>query len=421
MYQKVVLENGTRIAVEEMPGVRSVSIGIWVGTGSRYESPDEAGISHLIEHMAFKGTARRSAKQIAEALESVGGQMNAFTSKEYTCFYARVVDEHLPIAIDVLSDMFFSSLYKADDIDREKKVIQEEIRMYEDTPDDLIHDLFAQTVWSGHPLGRPVIGTMDSVAGLSREAVLDYHQRQYCPGNLVLALAGNLTTDAAVSALRPLFEGAGAVSPDRQIQAPETRVANKSIAKPLEQVHFCLGAPGLSQHDDRVYTLQVINTILGGGASSRLFQKIREERGLVYSIYSYFTAFNDAGLFTIYAGTNAENLGEVLELTWREIEQLMESGITPEELARVKEQIKGSLLLASESVTHRMHRLGKSEIIYGRLISPEEVLQKTSAVTREDVLSLVRELLAPERLSITTVGAINGATERLPWSRSTGS
>jgi predicted Zn-dependent peptidase len=207
------------------------------------------------------------------------------------------------------------------------------------------------------------------------------------------------------------------VSPDRQIQAPETRVANKNIAKPLEQVHFCLGAPGLSQHDERIYALQVVNTILGGGASSRLFQKIREERGLVYSIYSYFTAFNDAGLFTVYAGTNAENLGEVLELTWREIEQLMESGITPEELARVKEQIKGSLLLASESVTHRMHRLGKSEIIYGRLISPEEVLQKTSAVTRDEVLSLVRELLAPERLSITTIGAINEAPERLPWRR----
>ena len=207
MYQKVVLENGTRIAVEEMPGVRSVSIGIWVGTGPRYENPDEAGISHLIEHMNFKGTARRSAKQIAESIESVGGQMNAFTSKEYTCFYARVVDEHLPIAIDVLADMFFSSLYNTDDIDREKKVIQEEIRMYEDTPDDLIHDLFAQTVWSGHPLGRPVIGTMDSVAGLSREAVLDYRQRQYCPGNLVLALAGNLTTDAAVSALPAAFRG----------------------------------------------------------------------------------------------------------------------------------------------------------------------------------------------------------------------
>lgn len=417
MYQKVVLDNGTRIAVEEMPGVRSVSIGIWVGTGSRYENTGEAGISHLIEHMLFKGTARRSAKQIAEALESVGGQMNAFTSKEYTCFYARVVDEHLPIAIDVLSDMFFSSLFNDDDIKREKKVIQEEIRMYEDTPDDLIHDLFAQTVWSGHPLGRPVIGTMESVDGLSREAVLNYRQRQYCPENLVLALSGNLTADAAVTALRPLFEGAGAASPDNWTGTPETMVANKYIAKPLEQVHFCLGVPGLCQHDDRVYTLQIINTILGGGASSRLFQKIREDRGLVYAIYSYFTAFKDAGLFTIYAGTNAENLDDVLELTWQEIERLIDAGITTEELDRTKEQIKGSLLLASESVTHRMHRLGKSEIIYGRLITPEEVLEKTSAVTREDVLSLARELLAPERLSITMIGAVDEVPERLPWSR----
>ncbi len=417
MYQKVVLENGTRIAVEEMPGVRSVALGIWVGTGSRYENPAEAGISHLIEHMIFKGTARRSARQIAEAIESVGGQMNAFTGKEYTCFYARVVDEHLSIAIDVLADMFFSSLFKEDYIEREKKVVQEEIRMYEDTPDEIVHDLFAQMVWSGHPLGRPVIGTMDSVAGLSREAILDYYQRQYCPGNLVLALAGNLAANDAVAALRPLFEGASAVSPENRTRIPETRAAVKSIAKPLEQVHFCMGVPGLSQHDDRIYTLQIINNILGGGSSSRLFQKIREERGLVYAIYSYFTAFNDTGLFTVYAGTNADNLRDVLELTWREIDQLLDDGITLEELARTKEQIKGSLLLASESVTHRMHRLGKSEITYNRLISPEEVLQKITAVTREDVLSLARELLSPDRFSITMIGALQEEPERLPWNR----
>jgi len=417
MYQKVVLDNGTRIVVEEMPGVRSVSFGIWVGTGSRYENQEQAGVSHLIEHMSFKGTARRSARQIAEEIESVGGQMNAFTSKEYTCFYARVVDEHFPLAVDVLSDMYFSSLFKPDDIEREKKVIQEEIRMYEDTPDEIIHDLFAQTVWSGHPLGRPVIGTMESVSGLSREAVLDYHQRQYCPGNLVLALAGNLTIEAAVTALRPLFEGARAASSDNQTRIPESMVTVKGITRPLEQVHFCMGVPGLSQHDDRIYTLQILNNIFGGGASSRLFQKIREEQGLAYAIYSYITAFNDAGMLTVYAGTNTDNLKEVLELTWQEIEKLLDSGITGDELARTKEQIKGSLLLASESVTHRMHRLGKSEIIYNRLISPEEVLQKVSVVSREDVLSLARELLKPERVSITMIGALKEEMDRLPWNR----
>jgi predicted Zn-dependent peptidase len=417
MYQKVVLENGTRIAVEEMPGVRSASFGIWVATGSRYETPDEAGISHLIEHMLFKGTARRTPRQIAEAIESLGGQMNAFTSKEYTCFYARVVDEHLPVAIDVLADMFFSSLFKADDIEREKKVVQEEIRMYEDAPDEIIHDLFTRAVLSGHPLGRPVIGTMDSVDGLTRQAVLDYYQRQYCPGNMVLALAGNLTAEDAVSALRPLFEGNRAVSPDRQVLIPEARTVVKVFPKPLEQVHFCLGVPGLPQHDDRNYTLQVINTVLGGGSSSRLFQRIREERGLVYTIYSYFSSFNDAGLFTIYAGTNADNLGEVLELTWQEIERLLDGGITQDELARTQEQIKGSLLLASESVTHRMHRLGKSEIVYDRLITPEEVLQKISAVTLDDVLSLARELLAPERFSLALIGNLKGEPEKLPWKR----
>lgn len=415
MYQKVVLANGTRIAIEEMPGVRSVAIGFWIGAGSRYENPNEAGISHLIEHMLFKGTAKRSAKQIAEAIESLGGQLNAFTSKEYTCFYARVLDEHLPIAIDVLSDMFFSSLFRAEDIEREKKVVQEEIRMYEDTPDEIIHDLFAQTVWANHPLGRPVIGTMDSVAGISREAILNYYNKHYCPGNLVLALAGNLTADTAVTALRPLFEGANTESPENRTRVPETKAVVRSIVKPLEQVHFCMGVPGPSQHEDRIYPLQIINSILGGGSSSRLFQKIREERGLVYSIYSYVTAFNETGLFTIYAGTNSENLQEVLKLTWQEIEQLLDHGITDAELDRTKEQVKGSLLLASESVTHRMHRLGKSELIYDRLISPDEVLEKIVAVTKEDVLSLVRELMAPESFSITMLGAVKEEQATLPW------
>lgn len=417
MYQKVVLENGARIVTEDVPGVRSVALGIWIGTGSRNESPEEAGISHLIEHMLFKGTARRTAKEIAEAIESVGGQINAFTSKEYTCFYVRLVDEHLPIAIEILTDMFFSSLFKDEDIEREKKVVQEEIRMYEDSPDEIIHDLFAQTVWPSHPLGRPVIGTMDSIAGISREAVLDYYRRYYCPGNLVLALAGSLTHEAAVSALRPLFERAAAGSPDKPARNPEARAEVKSVDRPLEQVHFCMGVPGPSQHDDRIYVLQVINTVLGGGSSSRLFQKIREERGLVYTIYSYFTAFNDTGLFTIYAGANGDNFKDVLELVWREIELLVDRGITPEELSRTKEQIKGSLLLASESVTHRMHRLGKSELIYNRLITPEEVLAKVTAVTREDVLALARELLTPERFSITMMGALKDGQASLPWRR----
>ncbi len=415
MYKKVVLANGTRIAIEEIPGVRSVAFGIWINTGSRYENPAQAGISHLIEHMLFKGTVNRTARQIAESIESLGGQMNAFTSKEYTCFYARVLDEHLPIAIDVLSDMFFSSLFKADDLEREKKVVQEEIRMYEDTPDEIIHDLFAQTVWANHPLGRPVIGTMESVTGITREAVLDYYHKHYCPGNLVLALAGNLNTEAVIDRLRPLFEAAGSANPENTALIPETRATVKRITKPLEQVHFCMGVPGPSQHDDLIYPLQIINNILGGGSSSRLFQKIREERGLVYTIYSYFAALNDTGLFTIYAGTNGKNLKDVLELTWQEIERLLDSGVTADELARTKEQIKGSLLLAAESVTHRMSRLGKSELIYDRLISSEEILEKTMAVTAEDVLSLTRSLLAPERLSITMLGALKEEQEPLPW------
>lgn len=415
MYQKIVLDNGTRISVEEMPGVRSVALGFWVGTGSRHETPKEAGISHLIEHMLFKGTSKRSAKQIAETIESVGGQLNAFTSKEHTCFYARVLDEHLDLAVDLLSEMFFSSLFKEEDIEREKGVIMEEIRMYEDTPDEIIHDLFSQTVWQDHPLGRPVIGTMDSVAGISREEIIDYYQRRYRPERTVLALAGNISGDGAVQRLKALFESEKAGPAQQESQAPKHGANRRIISKPLEQVHFCMGVPGLSQHDDRIYTLQVINTVLGGGSSSRLFQKIREERGLVYTIYSYFTAFQDTGLFTIYGGANPQNLNQVLELTWNELKRLTREGITPEELARSKEQIKGSLLLASESVTHRMHRLGRSELIYNRLITIEEILEKVAAITAGDVLSLVRELLAPERFSIIMLGAAPDGQPALPW------
>ncbi len=395
----------------------SAALGFWVNTGSRNETPQEAGISHLIEHMLFKGTNKRSARQIAEAIESLGGRLNAFTSKEYTCFYARVLDEHLDIAVDVLADMFFSSLFRIEDIEREKGVVMEEIRLYEDTPDEIIHDLFAQAIWENHPLGRPVIGTMDSVGRITRDELIDYYRRRYRPDNTVLALAGNISSASAVRMLKPLFESEKAGVATEPGQPPEAGANCKSISKALEQVHVCMGVPGLSQHDDRIYTQHIINMILGGGSSSRLFQKIREERGLVYAIYSYFAAFQDTGLFTIYSGTNPENLDKVLGLIWSELELLVKDGVTLEELAMTKEQIKGNLLLASESVTHRMHRLGKSELVYNRLITTEEILEKMSAITISDVRSLARELLAPERFSIVMLGAVKDGTAALPWLR----
>ncbi|MDH7576704.1 MAG: pitrilysin family protein [Bacillota bacterium] len=416
MYNKTVLSNGVRIVSEEMPGVRSVAFGIWIGTGSHYEDDTEAGISHLIEHLLFKGTEKRTAKEIAEAIESVGGHLNAFTSKEYTCYYARVLDEHLPIAIDVLADMFFSSLFTPEDIEREKKVVQEEIRMYEDSPDEIIHDLFTQTIWDGHPLGRPVIGTRDSVAALSREKITSFYQKHYRPANLVLALAGNIKHEKALSLLEPLFaEATSKKAPEYHTTPPQPRAIFKHFYKPLEQVQLCLGVPGLSQKDEQIYALQILNNILGGGASSRLFQKIREERALVYSIYSYYTAYRDTGLFAIYAATNPDNFHDVLQLSWQEVRKIAKEGISPEELNRSKEQIKGSILLASENVTHRMHRLGKSELIYNRLIPTEEVLEKVALASCEELQRLALELLDSSRFTGTVLGNLDTDRVFLPW------
>lgn len=422
MFNKFVLDNGVRIVCEEMLGVRSVAIGFWIKTGSRFENSSQAGVSHLIEHLLFKGTKKRTAKQIAEAIEAVGGQLNAFTSKEYTCFYARVLDEHLSLALDILSDMVFSSLFLLEDIEREKSVVQEEIRMYEDTPDEIIHDLFAQTIWNDHPLGRPIIGTIDSVGGLTKEEILSYYQKHYNPSNLVVSLAGNLKKDTVLSVIKPFLKavvnntGHNFEGNNYQQNSPQAKAVIKNINRPLEQVHFCLGVPALCHFDERIYTLQILNNVLGGGASSRLFQKIREDRALVYSIYSYYTAFSDAGLFTIYAGTNPKNFQEVIDLIWNEIQQVIKSGITLEELDRAKEQIKGSLLMAQENVIHRMQRIGKSELIHQRLITLDEILQKISKVTLEDIHDLAREMLGLFEYTLAVIGQIDIDKINFPWS-----
>lgn len=415
MYKKTVLSNGTRIVSEELPGVRSIALGLWVGTGSRYEELDEAGISHLIEHLLFKGTKKRTAREVAEAIESVGGQLNAFTSKEYTCFYVRVLDEHLPLAVDVLSDMFFYPLFTPEDIEREKKVVQEEIRMYEDSPDEIIHDLFSQTIWEGHPLSRPVVGSLKSIRSLSKQKILDYYQKHYNPSNLVLALTGNVKHDEALQLLEPIFSGAPDKIVEQEVNSPEARTVFKNFYKPLEQVQLCLGTPGLAQNDERIYALKILNNILGGGASSRLFQRIREEYALVYSIYSYYTVFRDTGLITIYAGTNPANFRKVWELIWQELRKIIQHGVSSDELKRAKEQIKGSLLLALESVTYRMHRLGKTEIMYDRFIKPQEILRKVFLVTQDDVQALAQELLEPSRFTVTVLGDLEINQVSLRW------
>ncbi|MHB1125548.1 MAG: M16 family metallopeptidase [Bacillota bacterium] len=404
MYIKETLCSGVRVVTEEVPAVHSVALGIWVRTGSRNETEQNQGVSHFLEHLLFKGTAKRTAKQLAEALEAVGGQLNAFTTKEYTCYYAKVLSDHLELAIDVLTDMFFNSLMDEEDIAKEKNVILEEIKMYEDSPDELVHDLFAKTVWKGHPLGRAILGTAKSVQQLQRKDIVDYYTHQYVPGNVVVAVAGKIKHPEIIERLAPVLSKMQGVNPSIRFDAPNPQPAIMVQEKEIEQVHICLGTPGLAQDSEEVYALHVLNNVLGGGLSSRLFQQIREDRGLAYSVYSYHTTYMDSGLFAVYAGTSMANLKQVAELITGEINNIREKGILPEELQRTKDQIKGNLLLGLESVSSRMSRLGKTELCFDRVITAEEVVERISKVTLDQVQELGRRLFAPEKFTLTAIG-----------------
>lgn len=405
MYEKYRLSNGVRVVAEKIPYAYSAVIGIWIRTGSRFEQTSNQGVSHFLEHLFFKGTTKRSAKEIAEELEALGGSLNAFTAKEYTCLYAKVLAEHLPVAIDLLSDMFFNSLFSEADIEKERNVILEEIKMYEDTPDELIHDLFAANVWQPHPLGYPILGSVESVRGIDRKVILDYYHQHYTPENVVISIAGNIDYQEVFSVLENIFGHWSASDKGRQTQDPPIPKSGEAYYhKDTEQVHLCLGAPSISQEDERIYAMIVLNCIIGGGLSSRLFQEIREERGLVYSIYSYHSSYIDTGLFSIYAGTGVDNTEEVVGLVLQELSQIREKGITEEELVRVREQIKGNILLSMESISNRMSRLGRSEVCYNRIITSEEIVAGITSVTLEEVQSLAEYLFQRNNLTLTAIG-----------------
>ena len=404
MFQKTVLPNGVRIITEEIDHVRSAAIGLWVGAGSRDEEEGYKGISHFIEHMFFKGTEHRTARALAESLEAVGGQLNAFTTKEYTCYYAKVLDEDLDLAVDVLSDMFFHSLFDEKEIEKEKNVVIEEIKMYEDSPDELIHDIFSEHVWNDHPLGRPILGTEESIRSLSREKIAFFLSEHYAPDNVVIAVAGKIKHDDVVAKLSTQF-GTFQRGGRRVLEGtPVGQTVEHYQKKDTEQMHILLGVPGLGQDDDDIYAMHIFNNILGGGLSSRLFQEIREQRGLAYSVYSYHSTYVDTGLFAIYAGTSPKNTKEVIECILQEVKEIKQKGITADELARTKAQIKGGLYLGLESVSSRMSRLGKTELTYNRVLSPEEVIEKLEKVTLEDVLRVIGRLWQRDKISIMTLG-----------------
>ncbi len=407
MYRKDTLSNGIRVVSETLPKSRSVSIGVWVKVGSRHEPPEIGGISHFIEHLFFKGTTKRTAKDIAIEMDSIGGEMNAFTSQETTTYYAKVVDEHLPVAIDILSDILLGSRFDPVEMEKERKVILEEIKGVEDTPDDYIHELFTSTVWPDNPLGRPILGTRDTIRALKHENIVAYIDDYYGPKEIVISVAGNFEHARLVDLLDKSFGTLVRSGTSKKELAPDFAHAVAVRKKQLEQVQLCLGCKGLHYtHEDR-YVLSALNTVLGNGMSSRLFQEVREQNALAYSIYSYITSYRDTGLLTVYAGTDPANALDVARLTIKEMKKIREEGITPAEEARVRNQIKGSLVLSLESSNSHMSRIARQEIYFGKYLSMDDIIKGVEHVTAEQVQSLAQRLFTADNLSLTILGPLS--------------
>jgi predicted Zn-dependent peptidase len=409
--KKSTLANGLQVVTESMPAVRSVSMGIWLRTGSRHEREDQNGIVHFLEHMVFKGTRNRSGEEIARAADAIGGHLDAFTSKEFTCFSIKVVDEHLPRAFDIVTDLVKNPLLRSTDITKESKVIQEEIRMVEDTPDDLVHEIFSKTYWQHHSLGRPILGTRATVGAFNQRRVRDFFRRHYVPGNMLIAAAGNLPHNQVLDLARSQFGrlpgGRAMAHGPAPVPHPHARYRRK---KELEQTHICLGTPAYPYAHPKRFASYVLNTILGGGMSSRLFQNIREKYGLVYAVFSGLSAYRDAGILSIYAGTAPANARKVVSLIIEEFRNLKQISIPAEELQRAKDYLKGNLLLGLESTTSRMANIARQELYYGGCITLDEVAARIDAVTREDIVDVAHELFQSDRIAITVLGPRRGFT-----------
>jgi len=406
--RKEILPGGLRIVTEAMDHVRSVAVGIWVETGSRVEPPDRGGISHLIEHLVFKGTATRTAEQIARSIDSVGGHMDAFTAKEHTCFYVTVLDEHLPLAADLLTDILMRPLFAPDDIEKEKAVVFQEIKMVEDTPDDLIHDLFAERIWRDHPLGRPILGTWEAVRGFGRGTILQHFEEEYAPTRITVAVAGHLEHARVVDLFARRFEGfARAGGPTRDTARPVPHPGIHLVPKKLEQVHLVMGFPGVSDVSPERYALYLLNDVMGGSMSSRLFQEIRERQALVYSVHSGTQAFRDTGELYVYAGTDPSNFAKVIKALMKEIRALKKDGITAEELRRAKDHLKGNLMLSLESTSSRMNRLAKQELRFGSFLSVDDLLGAIDAVPLDEVEGMIHRVLDEEQLSLLALGPVD--------------
>lgn len=405
-FCKEHLDNGIRVVAERIPAVKSVSLGIWVCAGSRDELEKDAGISHFIEHMFFKGTAHRTAHDIALEIDSLGGELNAFTTRETTTFYVKVIDEHLSRGIEIISDLFLHSSLARKDMEKEKQVVLEELKMVEDDPEDYIHDMHSRLAWDGNPLARPIVGSVDTIQGISRNSMLDYIKRHYHPSDIIISAAGNFEFTNLLNLLNKSLGKLRRTVTENRRDKPELKNGIVVKNKRIEQIHLCLGTLGLPQNDRKRYALYALNSILGSSMSSRLFQEVREKRGLVYSIYSYLSSFTDSGLINIYAGTSKESLSLVLELVMKEIKRICRDGISRKEMNRVKNQMKGNLMLGLESTSNRMSRIARDEIYSGRFYTPDEIIGEINRITPSQIQSLVNDLFKSEYLSLAILGPV---------------
>ena len=410
MVNKTVLNNGVRVISENLPHAYSVSIGIWVANGSRHERRESNGVAHFIEHLLFKGTKQRNALEIAREIDSVGGILNAFTSREFVCYYAKVLDAFLPKAVNLLSDIFLNSVFDAEEIEKERKVILQEINMLEDTPDDYIHDLFSQQLWHGHPLGMPIIGNEESVGNLSRDFIIGYRNQKYCTEDIIITAAGKVDHQELLHSLNDMCAQIQTGSRTKAARRPAYKKKVALFEKDLEQVHLCLGLKALPQDHEERYAAHIMNTILGGSMSSRLFQDVREKAGLAYAIYSYMANHSDTGSLAVYAGTSRESLVEVIDLTLREFKRLKTEAVSQVELDSAKEQLKGNILLALESSDNRMTKLAKNEIYFGRYQPFQEIIEGFDRVTAKALQGLCERLLDDRNVTLVIMGKVGGVT-----------
>jgi len=408
MFKKTVLDNGVRILSESVQHLNSLSLGIWVNAGSRDESPEENGVSHFIEHMSFKGTSNRSSLQIAKELDAIGGLSNAFTGKESTCFHARVLRKHFPILADILSDLFLNSLFDPEDLEREREVILQEISMVEDTPDENIHVLFNRHFWQDHPIGMPILGTGQTVCSINREHLFNYKDRYYQPNRILIVATGDVDHDQLVSTFRPLFDSLDGTGQADDRNSPTPNVGISIHEKDLEQVHICLGGEAPSLRSKDRFACGLFNTILGGNMSSRLFQEIRERRGLAYSVFSFLSAYVDTGMLGIYVATDRQKVNEVLDTIREEVRKIVKGGLTEEDLIAAREHLVGGIYLAADNTDNRMMRIAKNEMVFSRYISYEELVDNLNKVTLDEVIKVAGDIFQYNKVSMTALGPIRG-------------